>query len=723
MAINWDIWNTGLQNRLNEIGNGQYDWSFITPEVVQGFKKYQAQKKLRIPKTVDEIEKLKKELKDQTGEIWKERRSKENYDKDLMKRRQENLKKIQSAPEDKEVDEVLKADLMTPATELNNNPLEISHAPVGGFIHYDDPFKPVRDAQFAPVGGDFRLGDKPRETPEYKGTDFGVDKFSEGLKFDNEKYESSPDLRDRYDELTPEQKAAWIGSDEPTKEELGEIEKELLKERLGDRYDESMSIYDAYSKYNPYQRMIEAGKEASYWDPEAGKIFVDAGQRMYDENIKAWEQTRKTAESNRDYALKMYEATGGHPGWLATATKWQNEMVNLDKSNPRINGQYFTGLSEADAKNYGNAPTMDDNVSKIWERVLNGYVQDENGKLRFMEEEDLEGLEGFSDLNDLDKDFIRRKFRTTMEGFRKEATDRDQKALTTAKTNEPLYKRWSDNQRDIYNGSVIDFNKNANGGYNYDQAANAFIYLAEKGVPLDQILEAVPANKELRKMIFHDGKLDLGMLTHSALASAFSSLAAKGLWEENSNAIMNMAKNMYNRDLELNNVYSKQMRDYLTAKRINWRGTQFDSDMQFDPKSVTSASGAKTSGGNAADNGGAAGDGGASTKKKIKKGDVQIAKGVNAVSSTPGAVADKLSNGKYTEIGENTVNGEKYKVVEITGGSYITTVEIPIDEYGKDSINQAFVVSQVPKGSRGTNAAGNSGASVPKDYDEGFSLY
>lgn len=608
MAINWDIWNTGLQNRLNEIGNGQYDWSFITPEVVQGFKKYQAQKKLRIPKIVDEIEKLKKELKDQTGEIWKERRSKENYDKDLMKRRQENLKKIQSSPEP--VGPTTLAPVVQPEPPRLNDKVNDAE---NDFEKAVTEIKTLGGSGYSPESKGLGVLTDPYNE-KYEGSDFGVDKFREGLKFDNEKYESSPDLRDRYDELTPEQKAAWIGSDEPTKEELGEIEKELLKERLGDRYDESMSIYDAYSKYNPYQRMIEAGKEASYWDPEAGKIFVDAGQRMYDENIKAWEQTRKTAESNRDYALKMYEATDGHPGWLATATRWQNEMVNLDKSNPRINGQYFTGLSEADAKNYGNAPTMDDNVSKIWERVLNGYVQDENGKLRFMEEEDLEGLEGFSDLNDLEKNFIRKKFRTTMEGFRKEATERDQKALTTAKTNEPLYKRWSDNQRDIYNGSVIDFNKNADGSYNYDQAANAFIYLAEKGVPLDQILEAVPANKELRKMIFHDGKLDLGMLTQSALASAFSSLAAKGLWEENSNAIMNMAKNMYNRDLELNNVYSKQMRDYLTAKRINWRGTQFDSDMQFDPKSINSASGAKTTGGNAADNGGASGDGAAKWK-------------------------------------------------------------------------------------------------------------
>lgn len=712
MAINWDLWGSGLQNRFNDIENGQYDWSFITPEVVQGFNKYTAQRKLKMPKIVEKFEKALKEKDKYTDDELFEYA----FNKELDKRK------------DAEKERVYRPDTMIggtvkPATWEQNKNTSIgdwntawTKVPGKWAFNRNDGRKTDEEIEKelrrewgeltlpeveigSPDSGRIQRSMADGTYPEHVAGEIVTEEPKTEFKAVSEYgFEDVPDT-DEYSLKTPIDENQWtrLGLD---KEALRE---ELFKERYGSDYDDHKAIYDQYGKLTPYQRMIKAGEAASYWDPEAGKIFINAGQRMHDENIKAWEQVRKTAESNRDYALKMFQVTDGHPGWLASAMKWQNEMTELDKSNPQLTGKDFTGLDEKKMQMYGTGSVQDDAVSAVWNEVLKGFVKGKNGKLRFMGEADLDNIKGFSELSPMDQDFVRKKARKTFSDFRKSSKEQEADALTRAKANEPLYKKWLENYNNVYNGSVIDFNaktgtRKDGTTYNYyspEQAAQAFVYLNERGVPLDQIFEAVPAFKDIRRTLFHDGKLDVSKVGQAALASAFSSLQAKGLWEENSGAIMNMARDLYAQDIENQKKYGEQMRRYIEGGKIDWRGTQFDPDMDFDPNSEIFKGAVKTK----TDVGAAGADEATSTNPKftINKKDVQPVKDVKVVDGTAGAVSTHLAKGDYEVLGDVEINGEKYKQLKVTGGSYITTVDVPTEEYEKGKISQVFVVKQDPR--------------------------
>lgn len=333
MAIDWSMWSN-LPGRIQETRGNEFDFSSISPAVVEAYSNYQAMRPKRRLELLNKYEEAKKNItEDDLKKQWLTGKQKEAYDADLMKRRQENLKNIQSMPEQKRTNKVLLADLMTPATELGDKPLETEHAPVGGFIHYDDPFKPVRDAQFAPVGGDFRLGDKPRETPEYTGKDFGLDTFRSGLTFDEKAYESTPDLRDRWEELTDEQKGTYF-TGEPTKEELDNLRMDRLKEALGEEYDDARSAFDEYGGLNEYQRMRRAGEQASIWNPQIGKVLLDASDRMRDDRVQAYNEILNNLKWRHEQALNRYKLNE-MPSAISDAKMLENTINNFMRtSNP-----------------------------------------------------------------------------------------------------------------------------------------------------------------------------------------------------------------------------------------------------------------------------------------------------------------------------------------------------------------------------------------------------
>lgn len=333
MAIDWSMWSN-LPGRIQETRGNEFDFSSISPAVVEAYSNYQAMRPKRRLDLLRKYEEANKAItEDDLKKQWLSGKQKEAYGADLMRRRNENLKNIQSMPEQKGTNKVLLADLMTPATELGDKPLETEHAPVGGFIHYDDPFKPVRDAQFAPVGGDFRLGDKPRETPEYTGKDFGLDTFRSGLTFDEKAYESTPDLRDRWDELTDEQKGAYF-TGEPTKEEIDALRMDRLKEALGEEYEDARSAFDEYGGLNEYQRMRRAGEQASIWNPQIGKVLLDASDRMRDDRVQAFNEILNNLKWRHEQALNRYKLNE-MPSAISDAKMLENTINNFMRtSNP-----------------------------------------------------------------------------------------------------------------------------------------------------------------------------------------------------------------------------------------------------------------------------------------------------------------------------------------------------------------------------------------------------
>lgn len=321
MAINWDIWNQGLQNQLNEIGSGQYDWSFVTPEVVKGFTRYQALRPETEIKETEEYEKalegLDKEVKRRRAEQWKNKLEADQMGAEIL--RDINDPDMYGAQE--LIDETI--------AKGGKNFKFPQNRPVGGNANLESQFNPL-------------LQTRSQEEAELPPVDPGM-----------------------------------------TDEERAELETEIMRERLGDRYDALKRSYDIYGKMNPYERMITAGKKSSYWDPEIGKIYTDAGEKIRNDRIQAWKEALEGESMLQKSAMDMFNKTN-LSRYRREAEKRLGFITNLLENNPRLEGKWFNGydtIAQTDprvATAYGDLENMILNEGPMDEATL-AALMEENG--------------------------------------------------------------------------------------------------------------------------------------------------------------------------------------------------------------------------------------------------------------------------------------------------------------------------------------------------------
>lgn len=286
MAINWDIWNQGLQNQLNEIGSGQYDFASITPEIVKGFTRYQA---LRPEQEVKEAEKYKKAMEGLDAEVKRRRAEQWQNKLDADKMGEEILASIND-PDMYGAQELVDEAIAKGGKFKNNRP-------VGGHANLEASLNPLK------------IRTEQNEEVEEVPVDPGM-----------------------------------------TDEELAELEAEIMRERLGGDYDSLKRSYDKYGKLNPYQQLIEAGKQSSYWDPEIGKIYTDAGEKLRNDQIQAWKEALEGETMLQRQAMDMFKQTG-LSRYRREAEKRLDTISKILEQNPRNEGKWFEGYDTTEVTN------------------------------------------------------------------------------------------------------------------------------------------------------------------------------------------------------------------------------------------------------------------------------------------------------------------------------------------------------------------------------------
>lgn len=294
--INWDLWNQAGQKLQNETRD-LYDFSWVTPELVKGFSRYQALRPEQEVKEAQAVEEAKKGIEDEI----KRRRAQQWRTKWEADRAAEELQK-----------------------DLNSGDMY----DVQGLV---DSAKEKGARKFTvPEGVRTRTGNF------WKDTNVKVD----------------PGLVET--ELLP--------PDDPgmTDEERAELETEILKERLGDNYDAYMRSYGIYGGLNPYEQMIQAGKRSSYWDPEIGKIYTDAGEKIRDDRIAAWKEAIEGESALQKQAMDMFKQTG-YSRYRREAESRLDKITELLNNNPRKTGKWFEG--------YDTAPQTDPEAASSYDKI------------------------------------------------------------------------------------------------------------------------------------------------------------------------------------------------------------------------------------------------------------------------------------------------------------------------------------------------------------------
>lgn len=305
MAINWDLWNQAgqkLQNEAREL----YDFSWVTPELVKGFSRYQALSPEQDVKKANKYRELLENIKDEDLLEYA-------FNKELEKRKSAEKRT------GRKTDEELETELRSEWGMLPENQSDLPEVEIGS--------PDSERIQRSMADGSYPkhlAGNIPTETP--------TEEFKTGWD----------DLKKNY------------GLD---KEALRE---ELFKERYGSDYDDYKRAYDIYGTLNPYEQMIEAGKRSSYWDPEIGKIYTDAGEKIRNDRIAAWKEALEGETMLQNRAMDMYKETK-YSRYRKEAEKRLDKITDLLNNNPRKTGKWFEG--------YDTDPQTDPNVASAYDKI------------------------------------------------------------------------------------------------------------------------------------------------------------------------------------------------------------------------------------------------------------------------------------------------------------------------------------------------------------------
>lgn len=542
MAINWNLFPQAFNRQQEEIGN-QYDFSFVTPEVVKGFTRYQA---LRPEEDVKKANKYKEIL--------------------------ENIN-------DEDLNTIF-------GNELDE---EVAKA-----VDWDSPDEEDSDEKWK----NWTNENLERRRKEVQGTPV---------------YQTSGEKRPDFPEI---ETRPIVDEYESTYDRDALVEK-YMRNTLGSDYDSYKRAYGIYGNLNPRRQMLEAAKRSSYWDPEIGKIYSNYADKMYEENLKAWEQARKTASENRDYALKMYQATDGMPSYLAEAEYWQKEIKELDKKSPNLTGGWFEGLTEEQAQKYGTRQEPSKSSNELWSTIRTGrvaqtdekgnplYYSDKTQAMRQMTENDLKNSESFKALPPEEQAYWLQQFRKNSENLEQQDLNRTNAVNMQAEKLAPVdFEEWQNINKSLNKGRLVNFEKegtakvakkDAKGNkiyetvpaYTENQAIDAMVYLETKGINVDKLFEKNPEFRQLRKEYWGEGeKVSLGNLGKVGLMNFVTALKRDNILEANINKIMNLAEREYEKDVRLEKDYGDKIRAKLKNKGINYSGTQFDPRESETPRTM-----------------------------------------------------------------------------------------------------------------------------------------
>lgn len=562
MAINWNLFPQAFNRQQEEIGQ-QYDFSYVTPELVKGFTRYQA---LRPEQDVKRANKYKEILENITDE---------------------DLNTIFGDELDEEVTKAVDWD--SPDED------EESKKSLAEWKAWQKDKNPSKEVEIgSPDSGRVQRSMADGSYPEHITGNIPTEAVGDFKEVSDYGVEETP-YKSTYD-----------------RDAL--IEK-YMRNTLGSDYDSFKRSYDIYGKMNPRRQMLEAAKRSSYWDPEIGKIYSNYADKMYEENLKAWEQARKTASENRDYALKMYQATDGMPSYLAEAEYWQKELSNLDKQSPNLTGGWFNGLTDKQVERYGTKLSPSKLSNELWSTIRTGrvaqtdekgnplYYSDKTQAMRQMTEDDLKNNETFKALPPEEQAYWIQQFREKNEKLEQRDLNRTNAVNMHAEKLAPVdFKEWTKLNEGLNKGRLVNFDKegtakvakkDANGktmkdakgntiyetvpAYTENQAIDAMVYLETKGINVDKLFEKNPEFRKLRAEFWGDGeKVSLGNLGKVGLMNFVTALKRDNVLEANIGKIMGLAEREYKKDVRLEKEYGDKIRAKLTNRGIDYSGTQFD---------------------------------------------------------------------------------------------------------------------------------------------------
>lgn len=336
MAIDWSLFPEAF-NRQQENINEQYDFSYVTPELVRGFSRYQA---LRPEQDVKKANMMKEALKNIEGEVKSRRAQQWKNKMDADKMASEVLSAV-NEPED-----------IVPETEEQKD-----------YEAQQRHWMPEEDKNLRR----YTIGERTPDETQYERL---------------QRHWSAPEDKDlpRYEIGVPMEDPGM------TDEERAELETEILREKFGSDYDDYKRAYDIYGKMNPYEQMIQAGKQSSYWDPEIGKIYTDAGERIRNDRITAWKEALDGESMLQRQAMDMFKQTG-LSRYRREAERRLDRITDLLKNNPRNEGQWFEGYETAEA----TTPEVASAYGDIEKRILDEGPMSETELMTFINEKGLKG--------------------------------------------------------------------------------------------------------------------------------------------------------------------------------------------------------------------------------------------------------------------------------------------------------------------------------------------
>lgn len=324
MAIQWNLWSN-LPERIQQTRGNEFDFSSISPAAVEAYSNYQAMKPKKRLELAQRYEEAQKSLTE---------------DK-LKERYQQNLKNRQKFVPDNEGE--LPEELKT-IEKLNAAGLDLSGA-----------------------GSLPNFGTRGPINPQMYGT-VPQPKFGTGKDFDYKKTDLT-DQANTEDRIGYQEKSMWpedrelprvaVGSPESPKtnipypeykfgspdlrtlpfEELSKEDKdalklEMLKESLGKEYDDALSAFNEYGGLNEYQRMRRAGEQASIWNPQIGKILLDASDRVKEDRVQGWKEAVELTSQRYKQAIELFEKTGIW-SYKRDAENYMARLGELMDNNPR----------------------------------------------------------------------------------------------------------------------------------------------------------------------------------------------------------------------------------------------------------------------------------------------------------------------------------------------------------------------------------------------------
>lgn len=517
MAINWNLFPQAFQNEREGI-NKTFDWSFVTPELVKGFTRYQALRPEQEVKEAQAVEEAKKGIEDE------------------IKRRREQQWRT-------------KWEADRAAEELQKD------------IDSGDMY----DAQGL-VDSAKERGARNFKVPEGVRTRTGNFWKDPNIKVD-------PGLVET--ELLP--------PDDPgmTDEERAELETEILKERLGDNYDSYMRSYGIYGGLNPYEQMIQAGKRSSYWDPEIGKIYTDAGERIRQNNLDIW----KAAQENKLNLLKLAQqrlsSDWARPSDLTTIRTLESELAELAKKDPRLGG-YLT-VKEGSNKTIDdykkqNANLLDTQGNSVNEDVFFAKLQ--RGDV-FKSLDELRDDPFYKASSPEIKTLLEREWTKNRNAFMKSFNERNTIAVDAA-SKTPYGDELKETEKLLRELKNIDFDATGDGKDGY-KALQILKALDNAGYKVSQVLNTDPAFQNLRSTIkgaknkswdeIIKSAPEIGaQVIESFAKTVFPMLRDQNIWEGNANAITNFGKLLRDDTERRYNEARKGARSMITG----WEGTSLD---------------------------------------------------------------------------------------------------------------------------------------------------